>query len=119
MPETSALTQIKKPHVTAHYERWRIRSPKAFKAGSFRTHDIGRKGYSKRVAGKLSRTGKWATQSLLISHMEPAPMKARLRREAAAAIHRSKPLRPKRGLDRLSMFTSGKGSGLEKLDMFE
>lgn len=83
MPKTSALTQIKKPHVTAHYERWRIRSPKAFKAGSFRTHDIGRKGYSKRVAGKLNRSGKWATQSLLISHSEPPAMKAKLREEAA------------------------------------
>lgn len=97
MPETSALTQIKKPHMTANYERWRIRSPKAFKAGSFRTHDIGRKGYSKRVAGRLSRTGKWATQSLLISRSESPRMVEKLRGEAMAAIRRSKGAYLRRG----------------------
>jgi hypothetical protein len=82
MVETYALRGIKKPHVTAQYERWRVRNPKQFMPASFRTQDIGRKGYSKRIAGKL-RSGKWATQSLLISHRETPVMKEKLREEAA------------------------------------
>jgi hypothetical protein len=56
------------------YIRIRVRNPKSFKKDSFRTHDIGRKGHSKRIAGKL-KSGKWATQAFLVSksdrHMVP------------------------------------------------
>ncbi|MHA1333218.1 MAG: hypothetical protein ACTSPL_03985 [Candidatus Odinarchaeia archaeon] len=48
------------------YVRIRVRNPKLFKKNSFRTHDIGREGHSKRIAGKL-KVGGWATQSYLIS----------------------------------------------------
>lgn len=43
-----------KVHVpkTGRYVRVRVKSPKSFKPKSFRTHDIGRAGHSKRVAGK-------------------------------------------------------------------
>lgn len=72
----------KKVHKTRRYERHRIRSPKQFKKGSFRTHDIGRKGYSKRIAGRLKSNDKWATQSLLVSHKESPKMKRELRQKA-------------------------------------
>ena len=52
---------------TTRYVRYRLRQPSSFKSGSFRTHDIGRKGHSKRIAGKLKRSGKWATQAILIA----------------------------------------------------
>jgi len=48
------------------YIRIRVRNPKSFKKGSFRTHDIGRKGHSKRIAGKLKQKGSWATQAFLV-----------------------------------------------------
>lgn len=69
-------------HITKNYERWRIREPDEFEEGSFRTHDIGREGYSKRIAGILKDTGKWATQSLLISYDETPVMKRKLRKTA-------------------------------------
>jgi hypothetical protein len=47
------------------YVRIRVRNPRKFQRGSFRTHDIGRKGHSKRIAGKL-KTGPWATQAFLV-----------------------------------------------------
>jgi len=49
------------------YIRIRVRNPSQFKKASFRTHDIGRKGHSKRIAGKLKKSGKWATQAFLVS----------------------------------------------------
>jgi len=49
---------------TKRYVRYRLHSPKKFK--EFRTHDIGRKGHSKRIAGK-TKSGKWLTQAILIS----------------------------------------------------
>ncbi len=76
--------------ITARYERWRIRHPNEFIKGSFRTHDIGRVGFSKRIAGRLKKTGKWATQSLLISHAEPPAMIQKLRAEARAMIRRAR-----------------------------
>lgn len=48
------------------FVRVRIRSPKVFRRGTFKTHDIGRKGHSLRVAGIRKKTGKFATQSYLI-----------------------------------------------------
>jgi len=56
-----------KIHKTKKYVRYRIRSPKLFVKSSFRTDDIGRPGHSKRIAGILKKTGKWATQAILIS----------------------------------------------------
>lgn len=74
-------------HITDRYERWRIRDPSEFDASTFRTHDIGRKGYSKRIAGVLKYNGgKWATQSLLISHDEPEHVKRKLRQQALYMI---------------------------------
>lgn len=58
---------IGKVHLTRQHARYRIRSPSKFIKGSFRTHDIGRAGHSKRIAGKLKDTGEWATQSILIA----------------------------------------------------
>lgn len=49
------------------YVRYRIRLPSLFKKDSLRTHDIGRKGHSKRIAGKHKKTGKWLTQAILIT----------------------------------------------------
>lgn len=60
----------KKPHFTKRYARYRIRDPKRFKKSSFRAHDIGRKGHSKRIAGKLKKTGKWATQAILVTRKD-------------------------------------------------
>lgn len=48
------------------FVRVRIRSPKVFKRGTFRTHDIGRKGHSLRIAAIRKKTGKFATQSFII-----------------------------------------------------
>jgi len=73
---------IGNPHFTDKFERWRIREPSEFIKGSFRTHDIGRKGFSKRIAGKLKKSGKWATQAILISRAEPEAMKKKLRQKA-------------------------------------
>jgi len=62
---------MKRPHFTKRYARYRIRSPKLFKRGTFRTHDIGRIGHSKRIAGIL-KSGKWATQAILVSRPDYA-----------------------------------------------
>ena len=59
--------KIMKPRITRRYARYRIEEPSKFLAGSFRMHDIGRKGHSKRVAGRLKRTGRWKTQAILIA----------------------------------------------------
>ncbi len=53
--------------ITGRYMRIRVRSPAVFKKGSFRTHDIGRLGHSKRIAGIRKKTGKWQTQAFLIN----------------------------------------------------
>lgn len=59
-----------KKHFTRRYVRFRIRSPRRFKRSSFRTQDIGRKGHSKRIAGRLKSTGKFATQSILVTRKD-------------------------------------------------
>ena len=59
-----------KVHFTKGFARYRVKSPTAFKPTSFRTQDIGRKGHSKRVAGRLKKTGRWATQALLIKRSD-------------------------------------------------
>ena len=61
--------------VTEKYIHFPIRETGEFRKGSFRTDDIGKKGFSKRVAGKLKGTGKWATQKYLISREEPTSVK--------------------------------------------
>ena len=52
--------------ITDNYVRVRVREPKRFVRKSFRTHSLGR-GWSKRVAGVLKDSGKWATQTYLVS----------------------------------------------------
>ena len=58
------------PYKKARYRHIRVRSPKQFKKGTFRTQDIGRAGHSMRVAGRLKRGGKWATQKFIIPKSE-------------------------------------------------
>jgi hypothetical protein len=55
---------------TARYVRIRVRNPRQFIWGSLRTHDVGRRGFTKRIAGRLKRSGRWATQAWLISREE-------------------------------------------------
>lgn len=57
--------KLPKIHETDRYIRVRIINPDRFIEGSFRTHDVGRKGHTKRIAGRLQSTGKWATQAWL------------------------------------------------------
>jgi len=61
---------IGKVHLTKRYARYRIRNPKRFIRSSLRTHDIGRKGHSKRIAGRLKSTGRWATQTILVTRKD-------------------------------------------------
>jgi len=67
-----------KVHKTERFDRYRVREPEEFEKSSFRTHDIGRPGFSKRVAGQLKSSGKWQTQSFLVSRKEPAKRKMKL-----------------------------------------
>jgi len=48
-----------------------------FKKGSLRTQDIGRKGHSKRIAGRLKSTGRWSTQNFLILKKDLKSLKTR------------------------------------------
>jgi hypothetical protein len=66
---------------TERFERHRIVDPQMCRAGSFRTQDVGRSGYSKRVACISKRTGKWITQAFLIGRNEPIEMKRKLRKQ--------------------------------------
>lgn len=59
-----------KVHITKKYMRYRLRSPSQFIRGSFRTHDFGRVGHSKRIAGRLKRNNLWATQAILITRSD-------------------------------------------------
>jgi len=70
--------------MTEDFERHRVADPEMCMAGSFRTQDIGRPGYSKRVACINVKTGKWMTQSFLVAHVEHPEMKKKLRRQASA-----------------------------------
>ena len=61
---------------TKNFYRIRVRDPQLFVAGTFRTQDIGRDitkkvDYSGRIAGILKTTGKYATQSYLVSRYSP------------------------------------------------
>lgn len=67
------------------YYRVRVRSPSSFKKGSFRTHDMGRAGHSKRIAGKLKRSGRWATQAYLLSKQDFTVRNGRLTPATATA----------------------------------
>jgi hypothetical protein len=44
----------------------RLRSPKQFKPGTFRTQDVGAPGGLERTAGVLKKTDQWATQRYLV-----------------------------------------------------
>lgn len=52
--------------VTRNYIRHRIRDPKLFKKSSFRTLDIGRPKKHMLIRGKLKKTGKYVTQSVIV-----------------------------------------------------
>lgn len=80
---------VGKPHITKQYERWRIREPSEFRKGSFRTHDIGRKGWSKRIAGRLKKGNEWATQAILISRKEPYWVKFSVRQGVKGLLKRT------------------------------
>jgi hypothetical protein len=86
---------IGKRHLTTKYERWRIREPSDFKYGTFRTQDIGKKGFSKRVAGMLKSTGEWDTQAILIDHNEPESMKKTLRKGVRDLLNKNKTVKVK------------------------
>lgn len=83
----------RKYHSRSMYHRIRVADPKKFVKGSFRTHDIGRKGHSKRIGGKLKSTGKWATQAYLItkedwaSGYRPAKMEYTIKRQKLKGIY--------------------------------
>jgi hypothetical protein len=62
--------QIKRPRFTQKFARYRVKDPEKFREGSLRTHDIGRAGHSKRIAGQLKGTGKWETQAILVSRAD-------------------------------------------------
>ena len=64
------MVRLKRPHFTKKYARYRIKSPAKFKKSSFRAHDIGRPGHSKRIAGRLKKTNRWRTQSVLVTRKD-------------------------------------------------
>ena len=53
--------------ITEQYVRVRVKNPRKFQSGSFRTQDFGRKGWNKRIGGILKKSNKWATQAYLVS----------------------------------------------------
>ena len=59
---------IGKPVETKNFIRVQLNP--SYRYVALRTHDIGRKGFSKRIAGKTI-DGKWETQGYLISKKEP------------------------------------------------
>ena len=61
---------IGKVHLTKNYARYRLVNPEKFVRGSLRTHDVGRKGHTKRIAGRLKTSGKWETQAILIARKD-------------------------------------------------
>jgi hypothetical protein len=62
---------VKMPiELTDQYLRIRVRHPNEFIPHTFRTHDFGRDGHSKRIAAMLKKNHAWATQSWLISRMD-------------------------------------------------
>jgi hypothetical protein len=65
------------PYKHSRYLRIRVRKPTDFKPGSFRTQDIGRKGHSKRIAGRLKGSRKYATQAFLVNKKDVGSMPTR------------------------------------------
>jgi len=59
--EEVAQPSLMKVHTTERYVRVRLQDPKKYL--KIKLHDVGREGYSKRVAGYNSKTGKWETQA--------------------------------------------------------
>ena len=64
------------------YIRIRILDPKYFKKNSFKTIDVGRKGYSKIINARLKSNNEWRTQAVLISREETPMMKNELKKQA-------------------------------------
>jgi len=60
-----------KVHRTKKYNRYRIRDPDEFKKSSFRTIDIGRPKRHQLIRGKLKKTGKYATQAVIVEKGTP------------------------------------------------
>ncbi|MCJ7572350.1 MAG: hypothetical protein MUO82_10840 [Candidatus Thermoplasmatota archaeon] len=58
---------IGKVHLTKRYARYRIKNPKSFKNGSLKIQALGKRGITKRIAGRLKTTNKWSTQAILIT----------------------------------------------------
>lgn len=56
---------VGKVHLTKNYARYRILDPRRFVKESLRTQPIGKHG-TKRIAGELKSTDKYATQAILI-----------------------------------------------------
>lgn len=51
---------------TKNYVRFRIKNPRLFIKSSFRTLDIGKPMGHQLVRAKLKKTGRWATQSVIV-----------------------------------------------------
>lgn len=60
--------RVTNPRYSGKYYRLQLVPPKYFKKNTFRTHDVGRKGHTKRIAGMLKKKygGKWVTQAWLL-----------------------------------------------------
>lgn len=74
MPTKKESEKFKKqgqsPRTTKRYKRWRQKDPKLFIKNSFRTVPLDHTEYKgkkkgKAVVGKLKKTKKWVTQSIL------------------------------------------------------
>ena len=55
-----------KRHIGKEYIHIRIRNPNRFKPKSYKTLDIGRKGFHKLIRGRLKKNNEWRTQKVLI-----------------------------------------------------
>jgi hypothetical protein len=83
------LNTIGAAHYTKNYERRRVFNPERCKAKSFRTQRFGST-KSARVACQLKKSGKWATQSVLIYRGEPKARKQKFRKMATKLIKKSR-----------------------------
>jgi len=69
-------SQGRKITETGNYIRLRLIPPSRFKKGSFRTHDVGRSGFTKRISGRLKRNDKWETQAWIFNKKDFGRKKA-------------------------------------------
>ena len=83
--------RIQMIEVTEEYVRLRLRNPGLYE--EWGTHDVGRKGHTKRVAGKRKDTGEWETQAWLFRREDLAkePETRQLFRETLEAGSRGEP----------------------------